>query len=81
MKTTIDIADSVLEEARELAAHQGTTLRALVEEGLRRVVDERRDRRRFVLRRATSGGRGMRSEMVEGGWEAVRDAVYRGRGG
>ncbi|MBW2245376.1 MAG: DUF2191 domain-containing protein, partial [Deltaproteobacteria bacterium] len=40
MKTTIDIADSILEQARDLAARQGTTLRALVEEGLRGVVED-----------------------------------------
>lgn len=80
MKTTIDIADSVLDAARALAVQQSTTLRALVEEGLRRVVEERRDRCRFVLRRASVGGQGMSPEMVEGGWEAVRDAAYRGRG-
>jgi len=35
MKTTIDIADPLLDEARKLAAREGTTLRALVERGLR----------------------------------------------
>jgi hypothetical protein len=40
MKTTIDIADGLLLEARDRARSQGTTLRALVEEGLRRVLSE-----------------------------------------
>ena len=80
MKTTIDIADSILEQARDLAARQGTTLRELVEEGLRGVVEDHRNRRRFTLRRVTFGGRGMRPEMVEAGWDAVRDTAYHGRG-
>ena len=80
MKTTIDIADTVLEQAKQLAAHQGTTLRALVEEGLRGVVEEHSARQRFTLRRVTFGGRGMRPEMMEKGWDAVRDTVYQGRG-
>jgi Bacterial antitoxin of type II TA system, VapB len=35
MKTTIDIADALLEEARQAAEASRTTLRALVEAGLR----------------------------------------------
>ena len=35
MKTTIDIANDLAVRARELAAKRGTTLRAVVEEGLR----------------------------------------------
>ncbi len=38
MKTTIEIADSLLEEARAKATREGTTLRAVVEEGLRAVL-------------------------------------------
>ncbi len=38
MKTTIDIADPLLREARKLANREGTTLRALVEQGLRHVI-------------------------------------------
>ena len=40
MKTTVDIPQSLLEEAKRLAADHRTTVRALVEEGLRRVIDE-----------------------------------------
>jgi hypothetical protein len=38
MKTTIDINDELFRSARRHAAESGTTLRALVEEGLRRVM-------------------------------------------
>lgn len=49
MKTTVEIPDSLLEQARSLAQKEGTTIRALVEEGLRKVVDDRR-KRKFRLR-------------------------------
>ena len=80
MKTTVEIADPLFAEARALAASEDTTLRALIEEGLRRLLEERRARSDFVLRRATFRGRGLRPEIREGSWERIRDLIYEGRG-
>ena len=41
MKTTIDISDALLREARKVAARHAMTLRALVEQGLRKKVASR----------------------------------------
>ena len=38
MKTTIDVSDALFNSAKALAQQNQTTLRALVEEGLRRVL-------------------------------------------
>ena len=79
MKTTIEIPDPLLAEARRIALRQGVTLRALVEEGLRRVLRERRAAG-FRLRRASFRGKGLQPGVREGGWERVRDLAYEGRG-
>lgn len=42
MRTSINIADGLLEEAKRHARQQNTTLRALVEEGLRELLGRER---------------------------------------
>lgn len=81
-KTTIEIPEVLLAEAKELAAREGTTLRALVESGLRNVIDRRRRGRdaRFRLRDASVGGSGLQPEFRDASWERIRDATYDGRG-
>lgn len=81
MKTTVDIPDSLLAEAKELAARRRTTLRALVERGLREVVRRSRRPEDFRLRRVTFGGRGLQPEFRDGNWHRIREASYEGRGG
>jgi hypothetical protein len=80
MKTTFEIPDSLLEEARRLAAREGTTVRALVEEGLRHVVADRKRARPFRLRRAAFKGTGLQPGTAGLAWEAIRDIAYEGRG-
>ncbi len=81
MKTTLDISDSLLRQARKLAAREGTTLRALIEQGLRRVVAEKQRRPAFRLRKASFKGRGLKPDLREADWERLRDLAYEGRGG
>jgi hypothetical protein len=81
MKTTLDISDPLLRDARKVAAQEGTTLRAIVEQGLRQVIAAKKRRTPFRLRQVTFGGRGVRPELKEAGWDQIRDAIYEGRGG
>ena len=81
MKTTIEIADALLRDARKLAAREGLTLRALVEKGLRRVIAEgNQNRATFKLRAATFKGKGLQAELRGASWEKIRDLVYENRG-
>jgi Arc/MetJ family transcription regulator len=77
MKTTIDIADALLDEARAAAAADGSTLRSLVEEALRAQLDRRREGTTFRLRDGSVGGGWMRPEFVDGGWERIAQEIYR----
>jgi hypothetical protein len=81
MKTTVEISDALAEEAREIASREKTTLRALIEAGLRHVIRERRQRSRFRLRDASFRGRGLRAEFQDGDWQRIREAAYEERGG
>ncbi len=81
MKTTLDIPDPLLREARKVAERDRTTLRALVEQGLRRVLAEKQRRPAFRLRKASFKGRGLHPDMKDADWESIRDLVYGDRGG
>jgi hypothetical protein len=80
MKTTLDISDPLLREARKMAARERTTLRALVEQGLRQVVAAKKEKTKFRLRKASFKGRGLRPELADASWERIRDLAYEGRG-
>jgi hypothetical protein len=80
MKTTIDISDPLLREARKLAEREGVTLRALVERGLRRVVTEAKLGAPFRLRRASFKGEGLQADAHGVSWVSPRDLTYEGRG-
>lgn len=75
MKTTVEISDALLEAARQVASREHTTVRSLIEEGLRLVVG-RRSRATFRLRDASVTGKGLTPEVEGQGWEAIRDRIY-----
>ena len=86
MKTTIDISDALLSEAKMMAAAQGTTLRQLVEAGLRHALGERKKAAKpFRLRKAAFTGKGPAHGLTSGAnkasWEQIRELAYEGRGG
>jgi len=81
MKTTVQIPDSIFEEARKLAHRERTTLKALIQEGLRRIISERKQRGRFKLRKATFKGTGLQPHLTGASWDKIRELSYEGRGG
>ena len=77
MKTTHDISGPLLDAARKIAARDGETLSALVEQGLRKVVAERFARAKpFRLRDMSVGTPGARSAYETLSSDAKRALMY-----
>jgi len=81
MKTTVDIADELLDEVKRLADKDQTTVRALIEEGLRQVIVTRGRTGHFHLKKASFKGKGLQPGVQGGTWETIRELIYEGHGG
>ena len=79
MKTTIETFDSLLREARKLAAREGLKARTLVERGMSIVV--RQTKKPASFRRASYKGQGLQPEFRDADWEKLGGAAYEGHGG
>lgn len=81
MKTTIEIADDLLERAQQVARQEKTTLRALTEQGLRMVLKEKQSKpAKWKWKPVTFRGGGLTDEFKNASWEKIRDEIYRGHG-
>ena len=79
MKTTVELSPTLLAEAKALAEREKTTLRALIEQGLRQVLDGKRERKPFKLRDLSVKGGGLTPEFeAKGGMAKLREAAYPG---
>ena len=81
MKTTVVLPDVLLREAKRVAIRDRTTVKALIEKGLRAELRIRSPRSAgFELRHATFRGDGLVAGRSLGDWDAIRDLTYSGRG-
>ena len=76
MKTTVELPDELVREAQELARAEGTTMKSVLEEGLRAVIARHRRAQSFTLRDASVDGRGLRPDVAEAGWPKIRELSY-----
>jgi hypothetical protein len=81
MKTTVDIADRLLTEAKKEAVRRGTTLKELLETALRHHLEDASRRPPFVLQDGSVEGRGVQAGIDEGDWDSIRALIYQGHGG
>ena len=76
MKTTIDIHDELLARAKRHAAESGQPLRAVVEEGLRRVLSTSTPRDRYTLPDLRAGDARSPDPLEQFSWPELREVIY-----
>jgi hypothetical protein len=81
MKTTVELPDTLMREARKMAAREGITLKTVLERGLRRVLAEPVASVPFKLRSVTFKGRGLHPDTRSASVSELRALSYEGRGG
>jgi hypothetical protein len=80
VKVTIEIHDHLLERIQQLAREENTTVSALVDRGLRLVLEEKEGKSaKWKWNPVTCGG-GLTGEFKNASWEKIRDEIYKGRG-
>jgi hypothetical protein len=75
VKIRVDLPDSLLNEAKRVAAETATTVTALVEAGLRREIADARSNP-FRLRDASFRGKGLRPRVANWPWGQIRALSY-----
>ena len=78
MKTTLDLSDDLLARAKRHAKKTGLPLRAIVEEGLRLVL-EARPAGRYALPDRSVGRAGDPNPLENLSWQDLREEIYGAR--
>jgi Arc/MetJ family transcription regulator len=76
VKTTIEISDPLLARAKQHARKLGKPLRALVEEGLRRVLEAPAPRSKVKMRDRSVGRAGDPNPLEAMSWQDLRAQIY-----
>lgn len=76
MKTTIDIHDVLLEQAKRHAKETGRTLRSLVEDGLREVLSQPKPAESYKLEDYSYGDPDGPNPLENYTWAELRDLIY-----
>lgn len=80
MKTTVELSATLLRDAKRVALAERTSVKALIERGLRIVIRDQQRRGRFALRKASFEGDGLVAGQSLQDWGAIRDQIYAERG-
>jgi hypothetical protein len=79
MKTTVEISEAPLERARRQALRSGQPLRALIEQGLRLVLESESGGERYRLPDRSVGEPGAANPLESLSWQDLRGEIYGGR--
>ncbi len=79
MKTTVEIADALLDRARRHARRSGRPVRALIEEGLRLVLRAESGVAPYTLPDRSVGEEGAGNPLESLSWQDLRERIYEER--
>jgi hypothetical protein len=79
MKTTVEISDALLARAKRHARRVGRPLRALIEDGLRHVLEVEVARGKYHLPDLSVGSPVGPNPLEALSWQGLRDEIYGGR--
>ena len=79
MKTTVEIPDTLLNRARKHARRTGLPVRALIEEGLRLVLEREPRQEKYSLADLSVGDPDDENPLETFSWQDLRDEIYGGR--
>ncbi|MEZ5657124.1 MAG: hypothetical protein R3E83_00905 [Burkholderiaceae bacterium] len=79
MKTTIELPDDLLERGKAVARRENSTLKALIEEGLRMALRARTRSKTPRFSVQPFQGDGLTPEFADADWQKIRDEIYRDR--
>lgn len=79
MKTTVEIADSLLERAKRHGRRTGRSVRALIEEGLRLVLRAETERGPYRMPDCSVGDPSQGNPLEQLSWQDLREHIYEGR--
>ena len=75
MKTTIDITDNLLVEAKLTASQENRTLREIIEAALRKYLSEKKAKYDFELKNVSFGGVGLQTGASLD-WSDLSEKIY-----
>jgi hypothetical protein len=79
MKTTVEISDELLQQAKEYAARKRIPMREVIELGLQLALSSKSiSSRPFKLKTVTTKGEGL---ICDEDWSIMRSLIYEGHGG
>lgn len=76
MKITVEVSDAILDRARRVAKRRGRTVRSLVEEGLRLVLENEGRARPYRMPDRRVGNPGDVNPLASMSWEDLRAEIY-----
>ena len=79
MKTTVEIPDALLDQARRHARRSGRPVRSLIEDGLRLVLQAESTGERYRLPDRSVGEEGAANPLESLSWQDLRAEIYGAR--